>query len=1099
MLTLIEGGFTSVAHDELVGKIKNSIASGKRAFLFVPEQQTLSAEKEMCDALPPSAALTFEVTNFTRFTNTAFRTLGGISGEYITSAGRSLVMWGVLTELSPMLTLTHGSDTINAGTVSKALAAVSELSGLGIRIKDIEVAYNVLGEKNARLKDKLRDLSLIYALYKEKLGEKYADMSEDTQELAAKLYESPDYLADTDIYIEGFTSFTEPQLSLIEAMIALSHVTVSLCMSRLQRHEFEYTEVTETEDRLRRIAGKRRVETRIQRPDSKKQNYNPVISEIASLLWQVDGVIDNESLQILDKNAESVRIFEAANPFDECDFIAADIKRRVMAGAKYRDFAIVARSLPLYSGILDTALDKAALPHFTAEKKSVTSFEAIKLISTAYSAVIKGFPSVDVMTYAKCGLAGISREECDLLELYVTKWRIEGERFADGSLWNMNPDGYTEAREGCAETLIEINSIKDRLITPLVTLRDDARRASTVREHAEVLLDYLLEIDLEGALSRRSRELSERGEIESAEQNSRLWGIICDSLDTVVDILGDTPADTESFYNQLSVVFREAGMGSIPSFLDEISIGQADTARFNGKRHVYMLGVNLGEFPMTVSESSYFTDRDKLLLRKTGLGISPDLEVKNARELYSFSRAFTLASETVTLLYTRKTASLGASLPSEAIGRIKDITCGRVTPRDVSELPATDRIYSPEQALEELGRVDASEREGIRRALCDSEYSHLLAISEGKLENDEVTVGEEAMAIILGNNIYLSQSKIDKYMKCPLRFFASSYMKLRETETAEINQLVVGNFIHSVLEGFFGEMIKSGRSPATLSDKERDALTEASARRYVDSSLGGGYGSARADVIIDRVKRVSKPIVDGLCDEFANCRFTPLCCELHIDSYTKDTPDSIVYDTNDKKHKVIIDGYIDRVDTLKVGNDVYVRVIDYKTGIKKFSLSDIEKGENLQMLLYLKAVVESQGKAFRERLGVGKGGEVIPAGIVYVKTSVADVTVDRPSDELAYSEVKASFERLGASLDDEQSLAAMNPDYTPKKKTKKGEPDVPLTYTKEEWEQLNEQMKTVVLNITDEITSGHITTRCEDKKSPFSPCSDCQFKYVCRS
>ena len=107
MLTLYEGGFTSLVHDEIMKKIARSVNAGKRVFLFVPEQQTLSAEAEACDILPPSAALTFEVTNFTRFTNTAFRALGGISGEYITSAKKALVMWGVLTELSPLLRISE--------------------------------------------------------------------------------------------------------------------------------------------------------------------------------------------------------------------------------------------------------------------------------------------------------------------------------------------------------------------------------------------------------------------------------------------------------------------------------------------------------------------------------------------------------------------------------------------------------------------------------------------------------------------------------------------------------------------------------------------------------------------------------------------------------------------------------------------------------------------------------------------------------------------------------------------------------------------------------------------------------------------------------
>ena len=211
MLILSEGGFTSLAHDELLKSIKRSIENGKRTFLFVPEQQTLTAEKEMCDCLDPSTVRYFEVTNFTRFTNTAFRTLGGISGEYITGAGRALVMWSVLTELSPMLNMTRGSHNVSAGVVSKALAAVNELQSLGIKPDEISTAEAALESTDVRLKAKLSDISLIYALYKNKLLEKFSDMTEDIKGLSQKLTQHPEYLENTDVYIEGFTSFTEGQ------------------------------------------------------------------------------------------------------------------------------------------------------------------------------------------------------------------------------------------------------------------------------------------------------------------------------------------------------------------------------------------------------------------------------------------------------------------------------------------------------------------------------------------------------------------------------------------------------------------------------------------------------------------------------------------------------------------------------------------------------------------------------------------------------------------------------------------------------------------------------------------------------------------------
>ncbi len=179
MLTLLEGGFGSVYQSELTQKIQKSVEAKRRAFLFVPEQQTLSCEAEMCAILPSYAPQIFEVTNFTRFANTAFRNLGGIGGRYCTGAESSLVMWRVLNELCDRLYMTGGRRPIAAGMVERALAAVREMQGHGISPELVEGARLNDCIKDARLRTKLSDLSLIYSTYHEYVSEKYNDLSED--------------------------------------------------------------------------------------------------------------------------------------------------------------------------------------------------------------------------------------------------------------------------------------------------------------------------------------------------------------------------------------------------------------------------------------------------------------------------------------------------------------------------------------------------------------------------------------------------------------------------------------------------------------------------------------------------------------------------------------------------------------------------------------------------------------------------------------------------------------------------------------------------------------------------------------------------------
>lgn len=71
----------------------------------------------------------------------------------------------------------------------------------------------------------------------------------------------------------------------------------------------------------------------------------------------------------------------------------------------------------------------------------------------------------------------------------------------------------------------------------------------------------------------------------------------------------------------------------------------------------------------------------------------------------------------------------------------------------------------------------------------------------------------------------------------------------------------------------------------------------------------------------------------------------------------------------------LLTGKIDRVDTYEKDGTTYFRIVDYKTGRKDFSYTDLLYGKDLQMLLYLFALQENQKKS---------GHPMQPAGALYV-------------------------------------------------------------------------------------------------------------------
>ncbi len=1091
MLTLLKGGFNAGLLEGVFETIGKRTREGRRSLLIVPEQQTVTAESMASELLPSTAPLCFEATNFTRFTNSVFRALGGIAGEYCTRDRKRLIMWRALSELSPFLTLTGGGE-ISAGMIDRAASAVAELESHGITPEELEEASALDPIKeNARLAAKVQDLVRISALYKSLLREKYQDTEDDLSEAVRKLRAHPEYLADTEIFIDGFSSFTEPQYRLISLLAELCPVTVTLTLPRGERDAYEFTEIADTEARLIGVADRAGVEKRSLSVAEQVGARPEILTEAERLMLRSEGRISP------DCSCDALRIFEASTPYDEASFVAADIRRRVAEGASFSDFAIVARSIDGYRGIIDSALDDYGVPHYLSGKQSVDSFEAVKLIYTAYSIIGGGFAREDVMTYAKCGLAGLGDSELDELEIYCETWQIDGKGFSADEDWNMNPRGYSQKSSVDVSALIRINEARRKLMAPLLDFAVRVGEAKTVRDHATALFGLLERLEVERKLAERADRLERLGEHDAAESTARLFKTVCDALDVIVSTLGELSCSEDAFLVMLRTVFGECSIGSIPSYLDVVTVGSADMLRVSGVKHTYLIGVNNGAFPATVNEGNYFTDRDKNALWAAGLSFRADTVKRAAKELYMFRRAFAAASETVTLVYSRMSSRRGEQKPSEVIGRIHELAFGRVKIEKTSDISPFDYIFTPRTALGRLGTVSEEEAELIRSALEKRGYSRLARISRIPTVSDSLSLSEDLCRAVYDGDLALTQSRIDSYVSCPLAYFCKYELGLVANKRAELGANGIGTLVHAILENFFSEVKQKNLDVGALTEEDKHRMTASAARRYLDALFSEGtVGGARMQVLLTRLERATRPVVDGLCRELAQSGYKPVFFELRIKYGAEGSPEPVIIRSPERR--IFVYGTIDRVDAYVDEGDVYVRVVDYKTGTKVFSPNDLAEGKNLQMFLYLRSIVDTENRGFRVALGGREDSRLLPGGVIYAHTAISDVTVTGESRDAERAAIDEKQKRAGMILDDERSIAAMSREHLPLTFDKKGNiSSTDRLYTLDGWNKISETVEDSVRRVADGITHGRAEAPKKSEKN--SPCEYCDFKHFCRN
>ena len=1109
MLKIYRGGFHADLHGRLKNEIEGRIENEKQVFLVVPEMETLIAEEEAMREYVPSAPRFFEVTNFTRLANTVFRHKGGLAKDSYDKTAKALLMWRALSEAMPLLSENTRSD-ITPGMVERALHAVSEMEQLGL---DKEQLLAVRDDEsitaNARLSGKLSDLIYTLSFYGQLLSED-GSVPSDLIRMEKMLRGDASLFADASFYFEGFTSFTEPQLRILALLMERTEVTVALRLPKHMSDSFEYTETRATAERLKTLATERRIAVKPFVLDTNHMIKNEALLLISRYLWTQNVSFDKDSLQNL---GDGLRIFCARTPYEECSFVANDIARRIReGGARYNDFAIVARDINTYKESLGSALRESGIPAFLSREVPITSFEGVKLIDLAFRAIFSGFSRGDVIAYAKCGLVGLTREETDTFEMYVDAWGIHSNAFLNENAFMANPLGYTDrASKGAQQTLATVAKARDAIITPLTVLREDTARVQTVREHAHALVDFLVRIGLEERLAEQSEHLLSLGESTLSSEIARLWRSIVGVLDKVVEVLDDFRVDARGFASLLNIAFSSIKVGRLPEAQDEVTLGSANSLRLYHKKHIYLIGVNNGEFPANVSDGSYFTERERQTLRDIGLATEPPAQIRCAKEQFFFTRAFLSASDTVTLLYTEKNASFKSTPPASVITHLIEATTvaeddgtGRtrkiqlIPIQKIDTLPLLSRVSTPRGAIDVLAQGHSrEEEEAILHSLNRAGESELVKLSHMPIFNASLSLSGELARQVFPEVMDLTQSRLESFADCPLHHFLRYVLALGEEREVKMDALGIGNMVHGILEKFFARAKENG---ADLSSYPREHLGDEVAQiseEYLDSI--GFYSELTPKKRVHTAKRIAASavaVIHGLLDELSSSKYIPAFFELKIERNRVDAPAPHTVEGDDGV-RVYLYGTIDRVDTYEKDGEVFVRVIDYKTGSKTFSPSDLAEGKNLQMFLYLASLLES--KSFRTKLGVREDGTLVGGGVIYVQTALDSKEMpDENFDPMAT--LLKNQKRSGMVLWEEDSLSAMHPDYLPITLKKDGTPDArsaERTYTRESFGELMQTVDGSIRRIAHDMRGGVISAS-PLKGHAADTCERCPYRPVCR-
>ncbi len=983
----------------MIEEIRTHIQAGtSHIWLIVPEQQVYSAERDILPVLPSDAGLHFSIISFSRLCELLANRFGGRAQHTVTRSMKSLLMWQNLRELNGLLEAYTHTATTDGSLCAKMLQAAEEFKMASISPQRLEEAADRL-DPASPLRGKLRDLALVSSAYNGLLSEVYGENPGDRLTKAARQIEEHGFFQNSLVYIDSFTSFTAQEYAILQAILTQAHdVTVSFGCAGRQDSEPQFESMRDAIRRITRFCQDARQDYEDICLSDMYRTAAPELLALEQELWAFDLTPDKRILPPEPERGH-IRAIVAPTIYDEAQAVALHILELAQAGVPYGEMAVVIRDAASWSGVLDAALDQYHIPYFLSERTDLNEKPAARLLLTALRCIARHWQAEDILTLCKTGLCGITWREMDYFAEYVETWHLGGKRMTD-TAWSMNPDGYkTELSPRALHILQAANHVRETVMTPLLTLEADIKTASCVADECRALYTYLSTLKIREQLAAQAETFLQLGQVREAGEQVRLWSFLTETLATVSAVMESANILTaDELATALSLVFAGTDIGSVPARHDCVTVGSADMVRVDNIRAMIVPGLCEGEFPQNVREDSLLSEQDKATLADLGIELDSRADRLMADELLYVYRAMTKPSETLIISYSTSTPDGQSRAPSAAFTRIQYLF------PYLSATPFSANFLSGDAG--------------------DTRYH----------TPTEDTVSRPTARRLLGEEIWLSQSRLQTYARCPYSYYGSHILRLRERAEATFDNLGAGVFLHHVMEQYLRRALDDHNRLRPMDAAETRELADAIIHAYVDELCGDISANGRLLRLFDRLRQVALVLIDSIQAELRQSEFT--VAGLEWDTHGRhpgdprpltltleegeDAPAGLPTSIEQPKESIrlLLGGRIDRVDLYRAkdGETVYVRVIDYKSSKHEFTAKSIAGDMNIQLLLYLFTLCSPENRAlFADEAG-RMPTQVLPASAVYLSPDESS----RNGDILPC--------RTGVVLGDPEILEAANGD-----------------------------------------------------------------------
>lgn len=1039
-------------------------------FYFVPDQFTLSAQRELVAASKNGVTINVEALSFERFARRVFNELMvGLPG-ILDDTGKALLIEKIIKARGSELSVLSGAEK-RPGTIDEIKSFLSELRQYNVSIDELSKA----GEDTAlspAFRKKTGDLVTIFSAFEEGIRGKYITPEEVLTILLDCIDRSS--LAKNSVFVfDGYTGFTPLQFLVIQKLMGLSgelsfalslgadeslsgesdeeelfHLTKKTVHKLLFLAEESGTEVLEPV-RLPLTGEKSRFPVDSQLSYLEKNIFRPRKAAGRGPEEKAEGKGVNAVFQA--NTSGTCDVTELEDPRAELMYTAYRIRRAVREqGLHYRDMAVLCADLSEYSFLLPEIFDVCSIPYFLDEKTDLTANPLPEFISAAVSCAVYRFSYEDVVRLLRTGLCGFSDEELDLFDSYLFASGIHGVT-AFRKLFAILPEGYK------AEDLTAVNAVRAGFMEAMAPFYDSVKtRGVTVKTCLTALFDLFTAFGVEEKMNGLSEEFSSEDNEVLARQYSEIYPQVIGAMDRMAELTGEEETDILSFGKSMSMALSELTAGVLPASSDCVTVGDLTRTRIEGVKVLFLLGASDAAIPKKISGGGILSEAEREKLLSLTLELAPTARENAFIQRYYLYLALTKPSEALHITYGRHSANGTPVRASYLVTELLSLF-GKEILTSFDELPFEAEVAGG-GVTKRLAKDLCTYRAGL---LSGEEFERMLLLLGTLDEKGEKrkgmlssaffgyqprSISREVLNPTSDPVLFGSVSNLETYGECPYKYFLTYRLGLSDREDANLGNSDIGSLFHAVLASYIKTFIERGQDFATIDEAESDRiLSEAFAAEVARMKKAAALSDASELFAIENIRKTLQRTVWALRVQAARGSYRPVDVEVPL-THAADFSDG-TWDIGNGRH-LVFRGSIDRVDTFTAGGKVYVRVIDYKSSKQDIDYTEVYHGLSLQLPTYMGLALSMTEKKERQS---GRGREVVPGAFLYshIHNPILQGDVSSPADEL-YRQRLSDYCMSGAYTDDEANITGLDGTlFTPDDTFSGKSPVVPLGINKD--------------------------------------------------